>query len=76
MGRSYEEIRIYDGIAERTGNRVDRPAAGPRATLCSSINQLGASSRRLGDGLYYLAESEWPEETESVDLNRSWTPLG
>lgn len=77
MSRSYEEIRIFEGIAERTGNFVERAAARGHATLCSSMNQLGAVSRRLGDGLYYLAPSAWPDDdTETVDLNRSWTTLG
>ena len=73
---AFDEIRVYDGIAERTGTQLDRKGVRGRPTLCRSITDLAARCRRLGDGYYYLAAKAWPEGEVSVTLNRPWESLG
>jgi hypothetical protein len=72
VSQSYEEVQIFDGVAERTGNRIDRAGVRGRQTLCRSFTDLGAKWRRLGDGYYYLPAAAWPAESEKCDLKRSW----
>ena len=71
MSQSYEEVAVFEGVAERTGNRVDRAAVRGRRGVCRSMTALGASARRLGDGYYYLVAAAWPAESEKVDLKRA-----
>ena len=68
-------MQVYGGIAERTGNRTDRAGVGGRRTVCRSVTDLGAKSRRLGDGYYYLASAAWPATSETVDLRRTWATI-
>ena len=72
MSQSYEEVLIFDGVAERTGNRVDRNGVRGRQNVCRSFSALGAKWRRSGDGYYYLNSAEWPAESEKCDLKRAW----
>ena len=72
----FDEIQVFDGVAERTGVSVDRAGLRGRRGICRSFTELAAKSRRLGDGYYYLASAAWPAETKSVDLVRAWTTLG
>ena len=76
MSRSFDEIQVFDSIAERTGNQVERAGIRGRAGVCRSLTELGAKSRRMGDGFYYLVASAWPEDTPTVNLSRVWEPLG
>ena len=69
--QSYEEVTVFEGVAERTGNRVDRAAVRGRRGVCRSLTALGAVVRRLGDGYYYLLAAAWPAEIEKVDLKRA-----
>ena len=73
---SFDEIRVYDGIAERTGTRLDRNGVRGRRSICRSLTDLAAKVRRLGDGYYYLSSSAWPEDQASVNLIKVWEPLG
>jgi hypothetical protein len=73
---AFDEIRVYDGIAERTGTQLGRAGVRGRPTLCRSITDLASKCRRLGDGYYYLAAKAWPEGEVSVTLNRPWESLG
>ena len=68
MSQSYEEVVVFDGVAERTGIRVDRSAVRGRVGVCRSLTALGAIARRLGDGYYYLTAAAWPAEVEKVKL--------
>jgi hypothetical protein len=76
MSHSYDEIQVFDGVAERTGTQLERAGIRGRRGVCRSLTELGAKSRRLGDGFYYLASSAWPADTVKVDLSRAWAPLG
>lgn len=72
---SFDEIVVYDGVAERTGNRLDRKAVRGRRSICRSLTAFVASARRLGDGFYYLPADAWPADTATVNLLREWKPL-
>jgi len=73
---SYDEIQVFESIAERTGNRVDRSGIRNRAGVCRSLSELSSKFRRLGDGYYYLAAAAWPDDAVKVDLSRTWQSLG
>ena len=76
LTHSYDEVQVYNGVAERTGTRFDRAGIRGRRGVCRSVGELGSKSRQLGDGYYDLASSAWPEGQETVDLNRTWVSLG
>jgi hypothetical protein len=76
LNRSFHEVQVYDGIAERTGVSIDRAGVRGHGGVCRSITELAAKSRRLGDGYYYLASSAWPEDVKSVTLTQAWTAMG
>ena len=64
-------IDVFDGKAERTDRTIDlRGHLGPR--YCSSILKLITAFRSLGDGEFYLARGEWPEDRQSIDLTTSF----
>lgn len=75
MTASFDEIHVFDGIAERTGTRLERAGVRGRNGVCRSLRDLGAKSRRLGDGYYYLASSAWPDDAKTVSLTSTWTPM-
>ena len=72
---SFDEIVVYDGVAERTGTRLDRKAVRGRRSICRSLTDLAATVRRLGDGYYYLAAGAWPADSATVSLLRQWKPM-
>jgi hypothetical protein len=76
LSRTFDEVQVFNGIAERTGVSLDRAEVRGRSGVCRSLTELCAKSRRLGDGYYYLASSAWPEGTKAVNLTRAWTTLG
>jgi hypothetical protein len=57
--RDCEEIRVFGGRAERTGNH-----AAFRSTknypACSSVRDLRRKYRIFGDGIFYLESGRWP----------------
>jgi len=76
LNKSFDEVQVFDGIAERTGVSVDRAGVRGHGGVCRSVTELSAKSRRMGDGYYYLASSAWPADTKSVNLTRAWTSIG
>lgn len=76
LNRSFDEVQVFAGVAERTGVHIDRAGVRGHGGVCRSLGELNAKSRRLGDGYYYLASSVWPEDAQSVNLARAWTALG
>ena len=76
LNKSFDEIHVFDGVAERTGVIVDRAGVRGRRGVCRSVTELSAKSRRLGDGYYYLASAAWPPDTQSVSLQRVWASIG
>ena len=75
MEKLFDEIQVYDGIAERTGVTVASAAVRGNHAVCRSVTELTAKSRRMGDGYYYLASNAWPADTKSVSLTRVWVSL-
>lgn len=76
LNRSFDEVQVFDGVAERTGVHFDRAGVRGHGGICRSLGELYAKSRRLGDGYYYLASPAWPEDAQSVKLAPVWTALG
>jgi hypothetical protein len=70
LDESVDEIHVFEGMAERTGNRVERAGVRGRRGFCRSIRDLGAKSRRFGDGYYYLTSTAWPADATAVSLKR------
>ncbi len=71
LTRICDAVSVYAGKAERTGSTIDlRGHLGPR--YCSSMLKLITAYRMHGDGEYYLARGEWPEDRESIDLTISF----
>jgi len=73
--RSFDEIRVYAGIAERTGVRFERSAVRRSAACCNSLAELVRKARASGDGCFFLPLEIWPAETEQVDLQKPWIVL-
>jgi hypothetical protein len=75
LEKVFDEIHVYDGVAERTGVTIDCTDVRGHRGMCRSVTELTAKSRRLGDGYYYLASTAWPADTKSVNLVRAWVSL-
>lgn len=73
---SFDEVHVYDGIGERTGVTVDRKDVRGCPSVCRSVTELAAKTRRLGDGYYYVASTAWPADTPKVNLISPWVSLG
>ena len=73
MTKSFDEVQVFNGVAERTGVSIDRAGVRGHGGVCRSLTELSAKSRRLGDGFYYLASTAWPAGEQSVNLSRAWT---
>jgi hypothetical protein len=71
----FDEIQVYEGIAERTGVTVDRKTLRGSRNVCRSVAELTRKSRSSGDGVFYLAGAVWPENETRIDLTLSWTPF-
>ena len=72
----FAEVKVYEGIAERTGITVDRATVRRSKSVCQSVGELARKVRLDGDGTFYLATEAWPENTERIDLNTKWTTMG
>jgi hypothetical protein len=73
--QQFDEIRVYDGIAERTGNIVDRATVRRSKSACTTLSELTRKVRRDGDGIYYLPTDIWPADSQTIDLTSKWTPM-
>ena len=71
----FDEIRVFEGIAERTGARVDRAAVRHNSGVCRSLSELTRKARMSGDGTFYLPADLWPGTEERVDINRRWVVI-
>jgi hypothetical protein len=73
--QQFDEIRVYEGVAERTGTKIDRQTIRRSPTACRSVSELTRRVRRLGDGLFYLPVSMWPEGKTEIPLSQTWTTM-
>ena len=71
----FDEIRVYEGVAERTGTTVDRQDIRRSPSACRSVSELTHRVRRQGDGVFYLPISMWPEGVKELPLLKTWTPM-
>ena len=73
--QSFDEIRVYEGVAERTGVQFERSTVRRSVAYCRSMSELARKVRRSGDGCFYLPLESWPAESERVDLQKQWVVL-
>jgi hypothetical protein len=72
---SFDEVHVFDAVAERTGTQLERAGVRGRPGVCRSLRQLTAMCRRMGDGYYYLTSTAWPAGATSLNLTQSWSPM-
>ena len=72
MKRIFEEVCVYDGVAERTGVRLARDGVRRSSASCRSMTELIRRAREAGDGYFYLAAGVWPAGKERVELQKPW----
>ena len=73
--QKFDEIRVYEGVAERTGNVVDKETIRRSPAACRSLAELTRHVRRMGDGVFYLPVSLWPEGVTQIPLSQTWTTM-
>ena len=73
--QEFVEVRVFEGVAERTGNTVGRDSVRRSKSVCQSMSELARKVRRDGDGLFYVPSSAWPQDTAQVNLIEKWTPI-
>jgi len=73
--QKFDEIRVFEGIAERTGNIVDRDTIRGSKAMCRSLTELTRRARRMGDGTFYLPVALWPEGKTTLPMSETWTTL-
>ena len=71
----FHEIRVYEGVAERTGQQFDRSTVRRRGGCCRSMTELVRKARDGGDGYYYLPVDLWPADTDRVELQKPWVVI-
>jgi hypothetical protein len=73
--QSFDEVRVYEGVAERTGAHFKQNAVRRSAGCCRSVSELMRKVRASGDGVFYLPLDIWPADAERVDLRKQWVVL-
>ena len=77
MSRSvFAEIRVYEGVAERTGVFFERNDVRRSSGYCASLTDLMRKARSFGDGTFYLPPDQWPADTESLEVTKRWVVIG
>jgi hypothetical protein len=71
----FEEIRVYAGIAERTGVLFERSLVRRSSGCCNSVTELIRKARSVGDGIFYLPVDVWPAGAEKVELQKRWIAI-
>lgn len=69
---SYDEIRVYAGVAERTGVQFDRDTVRRSGGRIGSVPELLRKARLSGDGTYYLPRNMWPADKLEVEIRKPW----
>ena len=73
--QSYEEIRVYDGIAERTGAQFERSEVRRSNGYCGSLTVFFRKARAAGEGTFYVPVGVWPADTERIELWKPWVVM-
>jgi hypothetical protein len=71
----FEEIVVYEGIAERTGVHFERDEVRRMDGYCGSLTALLRKARAAGDGTFYMSLDRWPMDTERLELRKPWVVL-
>ena len=71
----YEEIRVYDGVAERTGVLFERSEVRHSEGCCGSLTGFLRKARAAGEGTFYVPVGTWPAETERIELRKPWVVM-
>lgn len=71
----FEEIRVYGGVAERTGVQFERDAVRRSGGCCRSMTELIRKGRDAGDGYFFLPLDLWPADTERIELQKQWVVM-
>jgi len=71
----FDEVRVYEGVAERTGAQFSRSEVRRSRACCRSLSELARKARASGDGDFYLPHDLWPPDTDRVDLRKPWIIL-
>jgi hypothetical protein len=72
----FDEIRVFEGVAERTGATLDKQILRGRIGVCRSLTELSRKVREQGDGTFYLPVPLWPERVDRLALLKAWVPFG
>lgn len=72
MSQDLDEIRVYEGVAERTGLHVDRSSVRRSAGCCRSLTELMRKARNDGDGYFYLPPDLWPAGKQQLEIRKRW----
>jgi hypothetical protein len=75
VSQGFEEIRVYEGVAERTGLVFDRSDVRRSGRCCTSVSALIRKARASGDGTFYLPVNVWPADTERIELLKPWVVI-
>src|SRR5882757_10017703 len=71
-----EEINVFEGMAERTGGKVEIQGLKAHKNGCTSMRDLVRKYKILGDGHFYLPAGLWPPGKLTVSLdNVKWIGL-
>jgi hypothetical protein len=71
----FDEIQVFEGVAERTGTTINRDSIRRSPALCRSVADLTRKARRMGDGYFYLSSLLWPENTTKLVLSQTWVTI-
>lgn len=72
VSQLFDEIRVYEGVAERTGMQVERSAVRRSPGCCRSLTELIKKARGAGDGYFYLPLNLWPPDKERLAIQKQW----
>jgi hypothetical protein len=70
--QSFDEIRVYEGVAERTGVHFERKEVRRNGGCCGSLTELLRKARDAGEGTFYMPVNMWPADTERLELRKPW----
>ena len=73
--RRFDEVRVFDGVAERTGVQFTRDAVRGSVGQVKCLTELIRRGRDAGDGYFYLPIGVWPAGTDRVFLQKQWTVI-
>ena len=75
LTQSFEEIVVYEGVAERTGAHFERNAVRHSDGYCASLTALLRKARAAGDGTFYMPLNLWPADRERLEMRKPWVVL-